>query len=228
MDVTTTTPVAANSVPELNAPHTAEPDGDDVLSSDFDTYLLMLTEQLKNQDPLNPSESTELSVQLATFSQVEQQAKTNDLLESLTESMTLGDLGQIASWVGMEGRAEVSAQFDGAPVEVFPEIPNGTDQATLVVRDENAKEVSRMAIDADAQSFTWDGTDVTGAPVPAGEYSFYTEARSGGELLSIDQASVYAPITEVRSEDDTSQVVFADGSARAVAQISGIREAPVR
>jgi flagellar basal-body rod modification protein FlgD len=43
------------------------------LSSDFETFLKMLTTQLKNQDPMNPVDSADYAVQLATFSSVEQQ-----------------------------------------------------------------------------------------------------------------------------------------------------------
>ena len=41
-----------------------------------DRFLKLLTTQLKNQDPLNPQDADQLAVQLATFSQVEQQTKT--------------------------------------------------------------------------------------------------------------------------------------------------------
>ena len=40
---------------------------------DFETFLKMLTTQIRNQDPLNPMEGSEFAVQLATFSGVEQQ-----------------------------------------------------------------------------------------------------------------------------------------------------------
>ena len=47
----------------------------------------MLTTQIKNQDPLNPMEGTEFAVQLATFSGVEQQVQTNQLLARLLVAM---------------------------------------------------------------------------------------------------------------------------------------------
>ena len=53
------------------------------ISSDFETFLKMLTVQMKNQDPLNPVESTDYATQLATFSGVEQAVLTNDLLKSV-------------------------------------------------------------------------------------------------------------------------------------------------
>ena len=35
--------------------------------SDYQTFLNMLTVQMRNQDPLNPMNSNEFAVQLATF-----------------------------------------------------------------------------------------------------------------------------------------------------------------
>ena len=42
------------------------------MTTDFETFLRMLTVQMQNQNPLNPMESQEFAVQLATFSGVEQ------------------------------------------------------------------------------------------------------------------------------------------------------------
>jgi len=41
-----------------------------LVSSDFDTFLKMMTTQVQNQDPLNPVDSSDYAVQLATFSSV--------------------------------------------------------------------------------------------------------------------------------------------------------------
>ena len=90
----------------------AQPAPAPVINSDFETFLKMLTTQLKNQDPLNPIESSDFAVQLATFSSVEQQVMTNDLLTGLSGQMGQMGMAQLASWVGMEERAPMPAQFD--------------------------------------------------------------------------------------------------------------------
>lgn len=51
------------------------------LNGDFETFLRLLTTQLQNQDPLDPTNSTEFVAQLANFSSVEQQVQTNTKLE---------------------------------------------------------------------------------------------------------------------------------------------------
>jgi flagellar basal-body rod modification protein FlgD len=70
------------------------------ISSDFTTFLKMLTTQMQNQDPLNPIDSADYAVQLATFSGVEQSVKTNQLLESLGQQFGLLGMAQMAGWVG--------------------------------------------------------------------------------------------------------------------------------
>jgi flagellar hook assembly protein FlgD len=52
--------------------------------ADFSTFLTLLTAQIKNQDPLAPLDSTQFVEQLATFSNLELQAKGNQSLERIT------------------------------------------------------------------------------------------------------------------------------------------------
>src|ERR1700745_1994530 len=53
------------------------------LSGNFQTFLTLLTTQLKNQDPLSPMDSNQFTQQLVQFSQVEQQINSNKNLEDL-------------------------------------------------------------------------------------------------------------------------------------------------
>lgn len=50
---------------------------------DFETFLTLLTAQIKNQDPLAPLDSTQFVEQLATFSSLELQAKGNQTLDEI-------------------------------------------------------------------------------------------------------------------------------------------------
>jgi len=66
------------------APTTASPStvatSAETVSSDFDTFLKMMTAQVQNQDPLNPIDSADYAVQLATFSSVYRRNKLNGLV----------------------------------------------------------------------------------------------------------------------------------------------------
>jgi len=50
---------------------------------EFSTFLTLLTAQIRNQDPLAPLDSTQFVEQLATFSNLELQAKGNAILEDI-------------------------------------------------------------------------------------------------------------------------------------------------
>ena len=90
------------------------------ISADFETFLRMLTVQMENQDPLNPVESTDFAVQLATFSNVEQQVQTNDLLRELQSQLGGSGIGQIADWVGKEVRSASAVTLNGSPLTLYP------------------------------------------------------------------------------------------------------------
>jgi flagellar basal-body rod modification protein FlgD len=50
---------------------------------DYNSFLQLLLAQMQNQDPLNPTDSTEFMSQLASFSNVEQGVNTNSKLDQL-------------------------------------------------------------------------------------------------------------------------------------------------
>ena len=64
---------------------------------DYNAFLQLLVAQMKNQDPLNPTDPTQQMSQLASFSYVEQSIKLNQKLEAMT---TLTSLTQANSLIG--------------------------------------------------------------------------------------------------------------------------------
>ena len=193
------------------------------LSSDFETFLRMLTVQLKNQDPLNPVEASDYAVQLATFSGVEQQVKANDQLARLNEQMQLLSLSQYASWVGMEARHDGTAAYHGRPITVQPEFQPGADEAWLIVRDETDTVINRIPISVQEGQLDWLGADMDGNTVAWGDYGFFVESTKGGASLGVVPISVYSPITEVRVEDGQPVLNIAGGRELAPDDISALR-----
>ncbi|MDG1170843.1 MAG: flagellar hook capping FlgD N-terminal domain-containing protein [Sulfitobacter sp.] len=149
-----------------------------VLSSDFETFLKMLTAQARYQDPLEPIDSSEYAAQLAQFSMVEQQVKSNDLLSALAQQMGAGNMTQTASWIGMEALTNVPTYFDGRPIELTPNPAAAADQVALVVRDSNGAEVQRLPLPVSAEPVTWAGVSDDGSPFPNGTYRFDIESRA--------------------------------------------------
>ena len=196
-------------------------DASDALSSDFETFLLMLTTQMENQDPLNPIESQDFAVQLATFSGVEQQVRTNDLLESLAGGLGASGIAQLASWVGMEARTTAPAMFDGAPLTLAPEPAPGADSAVLVARNTFGLEVSRQEIPLGQSTIEWAGT---ATPLDPGQYSFTLESFSAGEVIAVSPVASYARVTEARQGQNGVDIVLEGGVVVPSEQVTALRE----
>ena len=74
------------------------------LAENFDTFLSLLTAQLKNQDPLSPMDSTQFTQQIVQMTGVEQQLLTNDLLQKLVGNSANG-VSTAVSLIGKQVRA---------------------------------------------------------------------------------------------------------------------------
>lgn len=193
------------------------------VGSDFDTFLKLLTTQMKNQDPLNPIDSTDYATQLATFSGVEQQTRTNQLLESLGGQMSLMGMSQLAAWVGQEARTDAAVWTDGDPVTVQAETRAGADRAVLVVKDAQGKVVARDEIDPAGGEFQWIGTDVTGAALPDGVYNLSVESWRDEAVLGSDPVQSYGRILEARNGSGGTTLVLEGGIEVASDRISALR-----
>ena len=220
MDISSTTQAASQSGQTSGATQPPR----NAISSDFETFIKMLTTQMQNQDPLNPIESADFAVQLATFSTVEQQVKTNDLLTSLADRVGGLGVAQLSGWVGMTARAQMPVAFNGTPVTLTVEASNQADNAELVVRDDAGNVVMRQAAPAVSGTMEWAGLDETGAPLPAGTYAISLESYKGDELLGSKDAVVHDRIVEARNEGGQTILVMAGGQEIPASEILGLRE----
>ncbi|QUJ76282.1 flagellar biosynthesis protein FlgD [Sulfitobacter albidus] len=197
-----------------------------VLSSDFETFIKMLTTQAEYQDPLEPLDSSEYAAQLAQFSMVEQQVLSNDLLSALAASLGGGTIAQLSGWIGMEARTTQPVLFDGSPLTVLTETPPNATEATLNVYDSGGTLVDRRLLPTGAPAVQWAGVGADGTPVPAGLYRFEVESiDAAGEPLPTALAASYARVTELRTEGTQGIVVFAGGSETTAESITALREA---
>ena len=221
MEITPTSATAPRQ--PVTAPEPQE-DGEG-LSSDFETFLLMLTTQMQNQDPLNPLESSEFAVQLATFSGVEQQVKTNDLLASLLSGLASSGMAQMASWIGREVRTDGPAAFDGTPLTLYPNLGDDGSAASLIVKDATGSVVSRSDL-GNSDAVIWAGVGSEGTPLPPGLYRFEVENRSNGTVASTTTVEHYETVSEVRAGPEGSQLVLSGGAEIPAADILSVRDIP--
>jgi flagellar basal-body rod modification protein FlgD len=218
MEITPTTPAAGATAKKTDITAATN-----AVTGDFQTFLKLLTTQMRNQDPLKPVESTEFVSQLASFSGVEQQIRSNDRLDRILEALSGGTPAGLAEWIGKEVRAPAKATYSGAPIEVGVAPPEGADRAVLVVRNDFDQVVARLPVQAGAEAVTWDGNDDMGTAAAHGRYGFTLESYQGEQLLDSQPGRVFTAVGEVRIVDGAPVLVVEDGSQVALDDISGIR-----
>lgn len=226
MEISTLPPTPAAQAAAGPADAGGATNGRALLGADFETFLTMLTVQMQNQDPLNPIDSTDFATQLATFSSVEQQVRTNDLLAALGAQMGVQGVARLSGWVGMTARAEMPVVFDGSPVTITTEGAPHAETAALVVRDAAGNEVQRLPVDPARQDIDWAGVTGAGAPLSAGIYHLSIESFVAGNRIATGPVYVHSRIVEARNENGTPELVMAGGQVVGPEAVVGLR-APV-
>lgn len=164
------------------------------LTSNFETFLTLLTTQLKNQDPTAPMDSNQFTQQLVQFSQVEQQIQTNTNLNSLLNQGSTMSAAYATSYLGKvvsvtNGQASLQ---DGAANWTYTLGADAKD-ANLTVTNEQGRVVyTGPAADkkAGTHSFTWNGKDNNGNALPGGAYKLtVTAAANDGSKVTSSVAS---------------------------------------
>lgn len=193
-------------------------------SGDFETFLALLTAQLRNQDPLKPVESTEFVAQLASFSAVEQQVQSNEKLENILEALASGATGGLSQWIGQEVRNPGSASYENVPLDVLYLSHTDSDRVELVVLDENDNVVARQEVSKDASNAQWSGILDDGTRATEGaRYRFETNSIIDGEVVASTPALVFSTVQEVRKFDGQPVLYFADGTQMYAADVEAIR-----
>jgi flagellar basal-body rod modification protein FlgD len=163
------------------------------LSTNFDTFLQLLTTQLKNQDPTAPMDSTQFTQQLVAFSQVEQQISTNSNLETLI-SLAQGQSNNLAmSYLGhnvvlTDGQGVLAS---GAATWNYG-LDNEAASTTLTVSNAAGKIVYSQTGEtaAGVHAFDWDGKDTNGNQLADGLYTLaVTSTADDGTAVTTSVAS---------------------------------------
>lgn len=143
-------------------------------------FLKLLVTQLQHQDPLNPSDPTEFTAQLAQFSSLEQLFAVNSNLDQLSTSNAELEKLSALSLIGTEIVAQGNDfQFGNDPVELGYRLDSAATQATVYVQGENGQTVATLDVTdltAGEHYITWNGTDKYGQVVPPGSYNLFISA----------------------------------------------------
>jgi len=148
-------------------------DATEALDETYNNFLLLLTKQLQNQDPLDPLDTAQFTEQLVSFSAVEQQINSNKSLEKLislqSATNAFGAVGFLGNKVAIDSD-RVSLKDSKASFQY--EIDRNASAAMLRIVDASGNTVLVQEANRALGTYNvdWNGKDAFGNQLPDGEY----------------------------------------------------------
>ncbi|MGE5475614.1 MAG: FlgD immunoglobulin-like domain containing protein [Bacteroidales bacterium] len=213
------------------------------LAQNFDTFLTMLTTQLKHQDPLSPMDSTQFTNQLVQFAGVEQQINANSNLEKLIGATGMNTHAQAVNYIGRVVEADtdqVPLQGSVDTVSNSIQLANGSstfkyalsEQAAstqLRIKDSSGTVIRTLVgdINKGMHEITWDGKNSAGETMATGTYTvepvvLNAAGKSVTTTTYTSSRTGNAAFSYTLSKDaKTSSVVIKDSSGAIVRTLPG-------
>lgn len=201
------------------------------LASSEETFLKLLTTQMKNQDPLSPMDSNAFTGQIVQMTGVEQQLVTNDLLAALV-GMNDGGMTQAVSMMDKlvtvetdkavlkDGKATWSYEQSRAATSVKVEV---IDQYGKTIRTILPEDMGKGD-----HTFEWDGKSADGTAQPAGgAYTLKITALDGegSKIPATSKGRVDGIVTAITNEGGQNMVTIG-GTKYPVDSVIGVQNPP--
>jgi flagellar basal-body rod modification protein FlgD len=196
------------------------------LADSEETFLALMTAQLKNQDPLAPVDSNQFTQQIVQMTGVEQQLLTNDLLKAL---VGMNDAG-LSSSVGLIGK-EVTALADtgaltGGKATFDYNLPRAAGTLKLEVVNAAGQVVATLdpaKLAKGDHSVEWNGKNSAGVQQPdGGLYSLKVTAEDtgGSAIAATSNSTIKGVVTAVSYDGGQTVVTIGDRKILTTAIIS--------
>lgn len=190
--MTTATDSATSSASALAALQQATSGGTSssktTTAADMQTnFLNLLVTQLKNQDPLNPMDNSQMTTQLSQISTVSGIEKLNATMQSLLTAYSDSQNMQASSMIGKTVLTSGSAlQLGSSGAVGGVDLASAVDKLVVTIKDANGNVVNTQNLGAQSAGtlhFSWDGTDDSGNAQATGAYSFSVAASKAGAAV---------------------------------------------
>jgi flagellar basal-body rod modification protein FlgD len=192
------------------------------------TFLTLLVTQLKNQDPTNPADSSQMTSQLAQINTVTGIGQLNTSLSSLATQLSAGQSTQAALLIGSTVLAPGSnvTVSNGAATSFGATLANDVSDLQILVKNSAGQIVN--TIDLGAQSAgtvpvsNWTPKDSSGKTLPDGTYTITAQGTINGNTATATTLAASQVQSVVQMSGGTPGVKLANGSTVALTSVASI------
>jgi len=164
-------------------------------------FLKLMTAQMKNQDPFNPTDNTQMIAQMAQFSSVAGIAEMNTTMKAIAARLNGTSATDAAGFIGKTvlTPGTVAWPRTGGGLAGAVELDEAATAATVTIADATGNVVRTLDLGAQAAgtaTYSWDGTDSAGARVEGGPFTVTVQAANAGTTVG-SRGLVWAPVESV-------------------------------
>jgi flagellar basal-body rod modification protein FlgD len=187
------------------------------LGKDFNTFLNMLTTQLKHQDPLSPMDSTQFTSQLVQYSSVEQQINANSNLEKLITLQQANSTSQAISYLNQnveissdkiplqDSSASYSYTLPSTAKDCKVEIKNSAGTVVYSTTGETA---------SGRHDVTWNGKDSSDKQLDDGIYTLVVTATDNDKKALAVTTTTVGQVTRVTNDATNGTTLEIDAGTK--------------
>jgi flagellar basal-body rod modification protein FlgD len=191
------------------------------------TFLQLLVAQLKNQDPTNPMDSSQMTSQLAQISTVQGISQLNTSLSSLSTQLSAGQQSQAALLIGSTVLAPGNSisVASGKAGAFGVTLANSVSDLQVVVKNSAGTIVN--TIDLGKQSagtipVGWTPTDTAGNTLPDGTYTITATGTINGQQATATTLTGATVESVVTQSSGTAGLVLSNGSTVGLTSVAAI------
>ena len=182
-------------------------------------FLKLMTAQMKNQDPFDPVDNTQMVAQMAQFSSLAGITEMSSTLKAIADKLGATSMQDAVSYVGRTVLTEGTVAYGRSTGGIAGAIELGADASNVTVSISDANGQLLHTADLGAQqagtiSYDWDGKTAAGADAGSGPFTVSVTANDGTQAVAAT-GLVWAPVTSVSTT-----------SGSPVLTLPGIREVP--
>lgn len=192
------------------------PTADTSQQMDQNDFLTLMTAQLKNQDPFEPVDNSQMVAQMAQFSSLAGISEMNSTLKAMATRLGATTTTDMMSWVGRTALVQGNVAYPRTDGTLGGSIDLAADATNVSVTIEGPNGQILKTVELGAQKkgnfdFEWDGTTDSGDPAGAGPFTIRTAARNadGGSVTATPL--VWAPVTSVTMGSDGTPLLTLPG-----------------
>lgn len=196
--------------------------------TNYQDFLKLLTTQLQNQDPTAPTDTNQLTQQIATLSQVEQQINTNTNLQKLISLFNTTTMNSVVGYIGKQVETDGDkGVLQNSKASFVYNLEKDADAVDVSILDDTGKQVLKASGTkvAGRNEVLWDGKDGGGNQLPDGTYTIKVTAKdpSGADIKAT--TSTVGVVTSVDSQADGTTVLTMGDVTVGLDKVHSVRQA---